>query len=94
MIKLKNMVKKAKDDAELIELGKKLQAFYDSGYVNRKQVLWFSLLKGLLSGVGATIGGILIIILLLWILTFVRNIPGLGPVAQNIRTTIQSHSAK
>lgn len=62
-------------DAQYEELGKKLVAFYESGYVNKKQALSFSFLKGLLGGFGAFLGGTILIGLLLWVLSLFDQVP-------------------
>lgn len=57
-----------------LELGKKLQSFYESGYVNKKQAILFSFYKGVAAGFGAFLGGTILIALLLWILGFFDNL--------------------
>ncbi len=75
--------------SEQIELGKKLQAFYESGYVNKKQALVFSLLKGIATGVGVFIGGTVVIAFLLWGLSFFNEVPLLGEFSQKFQHTLQ-----
>lgn len=75
---------------ELLELGKKLQQFYDSGYINKKQTIFFSFLKGLASGVGAFLGGTIVIGLLLWILSLFSHIPLLDHVVDIVRDSINT----
>lgn len=53
------IIKKAEE--EQLELGKKLQAFYEMGYVNKKDALKWSLLKGLAGGFGAFLGGTIVV---------------------------------
>lgn len=60
-------------DKELLELGKKLTNFYETGYVNKKEAFTWSFLKGLAAGFGAFLGGTLVIGLLIWILSFFDN---------------------
>lgn len=60
---------------ELLELGKKMQQFYDLGYVNKKQALLFSFYKGIATGLGVFLGGTVVIALLLWILGFFDQVP-------------------
>lgn len=62
-------------DAEYLELGKKLVSFYETGYVNKKQALSFSFLKGLATGFGAFLGGTIVIAVLLWILSLLDPLP-------------------
>ena len=75
-------------DDELLELGKKLQTFYDSGYVNRNQAFLFSFLKGMASGAGAFIGGTILIALLLWVLSRFNHLPIIGPLTNTINHSL------
>lgn len=74
---------------ELIELGKKLQAFYDAGYVDRRQAFLFSFLKGVLAGLGSVVGATLAIAILLWILSGLDQVPFVGHLSESIRQTLQ-----
>lgn len=69
---------------EYEELGKKLIAFYESGYVDKKQAIGFSFLKGVAGGFGAFLGGTILIALLLWILSLFDQVP----LIDTIRSTI------
>lgn len=80
--------KKPKSDQELIELAKKIQSFYDSGYVNRKQALTFSFLKGIAAGFGAFIGGTIVIVLLLWILSLFDELLFIGPIVESLNNAL------
>ena len=88
---LKKSHPKAQHDTqqEAVELGKKLQAFYDSGYVNRKQAFWFSFLKGVLGGIGSIVGATIAIALVLWILSGLDQVPFVGHLSESIRQTLQ-----
>lgn len=81
--------KKLQDD-ELLELGKKLQQFYDMGYVNKKQTILFSFYKGLAGGLGAFLGGTIIVGLLLWILSLFNNVQFVNHIVNNLHHTLQS----
>ena len=82
------MASSKKTDDELLELGKKLQQFYDSGYVNKKQTFLFSFLKGLASGLGAFLGGTIVIGLLLWLLSLVGHVPFVDHIVNPIQDTL------
>ena len=79
----------ASENKELIELGKKLQAFYDSGYINRKQALMFSFLKGIAAGFGAFLGGTIVVALLLWMLSQFQYLPFVKNISNSVQDTIQ-----
>jgi hypothetical protein len=77
-----------KSNEQLMELGRMLQEFYDAGYVNRNRALVFSFLKGMASGLGAFLGGTIVIVLLLWILSLFDQLPFLGPIAESINEAL------
>lgn len=62
------MAKKKKTDMELLELGKKLQQFYETGYIDKKQALFYSFLKGIAAGFGGILGATIVVAILVWIL--------------------------
>lgn len=78
---------KAKE-AELLELGKKLQQFYESGYINKKQTILYSFYKGLASGFGAFLGGSIVAALLLWVLSFFHQLPFVHQIVDAFRRTV------
>lgn len=89
MIGKKKEPKKKTPEQEQIELGKKLQAFYDTGYVDRKQALGFSILKGAAIGLGTVVGATVGVALLLWVLSLFNEIPFIGEITNKVQTTIE-----
>lgn len=75
-------------DKELVELGRKLQDFYETGYINKKQALYFSFLKGMATGVGAFMGGTLVVAILLGLLSLFTDIPLLGNLIEMIQKAL------
>lgn len=71
-------------DKQYAELGRKLMAFYESGYVNKKQALGWSFLKGLAGGLGAFLGGTIVIGLLLWILSLFDHISFIDAIKDSL----------
>lgn len=69
-------------DKELQDLGLKLREVIEIGYVNRRQALWFSFLKGLAGGFGAFLGGTILIGLLLGFLSLFSELPFVGQVIE------------
>jgi hypothetical protein len=78
------------EEKQQLELGKKLQQFYDLGYVNKKQAILFTFYKGLASGFGAVIGGTIIVALLLWLLSQFGQVPLIGHFTDSVRQTINA----
>lgn len=76
-------------DAQYLELGKKLQAFYDMGYVSKRQAIWFSFIKGVAGGTGAFLGGTLVIAILIWILGLFHSINFLDKIVIQVQSTLQ-----
>lgn len=74
---------------ELLELGRKLEQFYNLGYVNRKQALLFSLYKGIATGLGVFVGGTILIALLVWILGLFGEVPLLGHFVDSLNKSLQ-----
>jgi hypothetical protein len=71
-------------DKEYQDLGKKLVSFYETGYVDKKQAVSFSFLKGLAGGFGAFLGGSILIGLLLWFLSLFDHIPFIDGIRQSL----------
>lgn len=79
---------KKKSNKELLELGQKLQDFYETGYINKKQALAFSFLKGMATGVGAFLGGTLVIALLLGLLSLFTDVPIVGRLIEMLNNAL------
>ena len=77
--------KLTEQEAKQLELGKKLDAFYQSGYVDKKQAVLFSFYKGVAAGFGAFLGGTIVIAILIWVLNLFSN-----PFAQRIINALNS----
>jgi hypothetical protein len=80
-----NANKLSEKEKQQLELGKKLEAFYQSGYVNKKQSILFSFYKGMAAGFGAFLGGTILIAILIWLLNLFSN-----PVAENLIKALNS----
>lgn len=80
---------KKPNDKELLELGKKLQAFYETGYIDRKQALKYTFIKSLIAGFGAFLGGTILVALLLWILSFFDQVTLVDHIVKIIHHGLQ-----
>jgi Domain of unknown function (DUF5665) len=60
---------------ELEKLGEHVRNMFELGYTNPKRVLWFSFIKGIVSGVGVFLGSTVVITIVWWLLSIFTNIP-------------------
>jgi chromate transport protein ChrA len=81
------------EEKQQLELGKKLQQFYNLGYINKKQTILFTFYKGLASGFGAIIGGTIIVALLIWLLSQFGQVPLIGHFTNSVKQTINTHKS-
>jgi chromate transport protein ChrA len=84
--------KKSKEEYE--ELGRRLENIYLTGYINRKEMLKWSFIKGIVTGFGGVLGATILIGLLLWILSLFDNIPLVGPVFDGLKDAVQTKPSK
>ncbi|HBO64393.1 TPA: hypothetical protein DD425_00330 [Candidatus Saccharibacteria bacterium] len=58
---------------------------------SRSQVYWMNFVRGIFFGVGSVIGGTLVIALVVWLLSWLTDIPGgFGDFIQYIVDTVQN----
>lgn len=64
--------------------------FYDF-HSSRRQIYWMNFTRGIFLGVGTVIGGTLVIALIVWLLSWLTDIPGgFGDFIQYVVDTVQS----
>lgn len=76
------------DDFEAI--GREFVKVFEIGYSNKQKLYKESIIKGVFSGLGGVIGATLAVALLLFVLSLFGTIPLVGPISNNIRTTIEN----
>jgi uncharacterized membrane protein YfcA len=86
--------KKLTKEKEYENLGRMVATIYESGYLDKKQTLKMSFLKGLLGGLGGVIGATIVVALLLWVLSLFKDVPLVGRFTNNVQNTIQTRPAK
>jgi uncharacterized membrane protein YfcA len=84
----------SKSDKKLTEkdyehLGRMLVSIYETGYLDRMQSYKNSFFKGILSGLGGVIGATIVVALLLWVLSFFKEVPLLNRVVPKVQNTLQ-----
>lgn len=83
------MSKKAKQQTDYENLGKILVNIYETGYLDAKKSYKQSFLKGLAGGLGGVIGATIVVAVLLWLLSFFKQIPLIGPLTNTFRQTVK-----
>jgi Domain of unknown function (DUF5665) len=82
-----------KDKAKRYEdLGRQLEALYDSLNPNRKTVYRVNFIKGVWSGLGGVVGATVGIALLLWLLSLFGQIPLIGHFVDTVKHTLQNRT--
>lgn len=71
-------------------MGQMLVSLCETGFANRRKMLWASFLRGMASGLGGVLGATMLIALLLWILSLLDNVPLVGQAVENIVNTIRA----
>ncbi len=75
-------------DEELAELGKKLEQFYELGYINKKSAIGYSFIKGIAQGLGIFLGGSVVVALLAWILGYFDQVPFVHALVEAIQRSM------
>ena len=72
------------------KLGQQVAALYDSVNPDRAGLYRTAFLKGIVTGLGGVIGATVVIVILAWILSLLGQVPFVGPIFDNVKTTIES----
>jgi len=75
-------------------LGREMEHVILYGYKNKKRLMFFSFLRGLITGAGSALGASLVIVLLLWVLSGLERMPLIGDVFENARQSIEATPVK
>lgn len=87
---MKLPTKKISETKKYEKLGRQLEHIFEGGYLNHVRVYRINFLRGLFFGLGAALGGTLLIAIVVWLLSLFSEIPLIGRFAETVRETIQA----
>ena len=88
---VKKVVKQINKDNEIGARKDLLEQLFHDFNKNRKEVYWLNFIRGIFFGVGSVLGGTIVIALVVWLLSWLTDIPGgFGDFIQYIVDTVQS----
>lgn len=64
--------------------------FYDFNR-NRVQIYKMNFFRGIFFGLGSVLGGTVVVLLIVWTLSFFVNIPGIGHSVEQVQQTLQNN---
>lgn len=88
---LKHSKEPALSAAEAKQAKKALEVLFASDYVNKRKLYKENFVRGLMFGSGTIIGTAIILTIILWFLSLLDSIPFIGPIVENIETTLQNN---
>jgi hypothetical protein len=67
-----------------------VQKLYQESYKDRKRIYHVSFFRGIFFGLGSVIGGTIIIAIVIWLFSFLVDLPGIGNFFRELIETINS----
>ena len=77
------------NNQEASNAAKALEVLFTTEYVSKKDLYKANFIRGLFFSAGSIIGAAVIVVLLVWILSFFDSIPFINDIKSNIETTQQ-----
>lgn len=92
---VKKVVKQINKDNEIGARKDLLEQLFHDFHKSRKEVYWMNFIRGIFFGVGSLLGGTLVIALVVWMLSWLTDIPGgFGDFIQYVVDTVQNRDTK
>lgn len=80
---------KFKKDNERNAKQEVLDDIFDDIYHSRPRIYKVNFIRGIFFGVGSALGGTVVVALIVWILTFFVQLPGVGPFLNDAQNNIE-----
>ncbi len=88
-----HFLEKLKKDNEKSAKRDLLEEIFDDIYRNRRRMYHVNFFRGIFFGLGSVLGGTVVVAIVVWILSFFVQIPGIGTTFQDAAHNIEnSHS--
>lgn len=71
-----------------------IEEMFNDYYDDRRSIYKMNFIRGLFFGLGSVLGATVIVALVIWILSFFVQIPGIGGAAQQAQNQLESHQKK
>jgi hypothetical protein len=71
-----------------------LEELFNDFYDDRRNIYKMNFFRGIFFGLGSVLGGTIVVALVIWILSFFVQIPGIGGAFQQAQNTLESHQTK
>lgn len=92
---VKKVVKQINKDNEIGARKDLLEQLFHDFHKSRKEVYWMNFIRGIFFGVGSLLGGTIVIALVVWLLSWLTDIPGgFGDFIQYVVDTVQNRDTK
>lgn len=65
------------------------EEFFQDYFAHRRKVYWLNFVRGVFFGLGSVLGGTVVIAALLWVLSFLNQVPFLTEVVEKVQNSIE-----
>ncbi|MEQ1665806.1 MAG: DUF5665 domain-containing protein [Bdellovibrionales bacterium] len=91
------MAKKKQKDPAVVrqnraDVAKALEILFADDYISRRRLYLENFIRGMFFAVGGIIGATIVLAVLLWFLSLFDQFPLIGPVFDNLKSTIENGS--
>ena len=82
-----------KSKKELERLGRSLKNIFETDYISQWRVYKVNFVRGVFFGLGAALGGSLVIAIIIWILSLFSQVPLIGNFVDTIRESLHEETS-
>lgn len=90
----KSPVKQAVHDQQMGARRTVIEELFNDYYNDRRNIYMMNFFRGIFFGLGSVIGGTIVVALIVWILSFFVQLPGIGDAVQEAQDSLQTEQKK